>query len=80
MPLTDDQTEVFARDWAAHIIRTLADLETLDPDTLVMSRKGYLAHAEDNMRIPVVVVATGERVRAAEQALERAARQAQEEA
>ena len=54
------------------IIRTLADLEALDPDTLVMSRKGYLAHAEDNMRIPVVVIATGGQVRAARRALEEA--------
>ena len=55
-----------------HIIHTLTDLKALDPDTLVMSRRGYLARAENNMRIPVVVVATGEQVRAAEQALEEA--------
>lgn len=52
------------------VIRTLADLEALDPDTVVISRKGYLAHAEDNIRIPAVVIATGEQVRAAQQALE----------
>lgn len=54
------------------IIRTVEELEALDPDTLVMSRKGYLAHAEDNIRIPAVVIATGEQVRAAQQALEEA--------
>lgn len=53
-----------------HIIRTLADLEALDPDTIVMSRKGYPAHAEDNVRIPADVIATGEQIRAARQALE----------
>ena len=52
------------------IIRTVEELEALDPDTLVMSRKGYLAHAEDNIRIPAVVVATAEQVRAARKALE----------
>ena len=51
------------------IIRTVEELEALDPGTLVMSRKGYLAHAEDNIRIPAVVVTTGEHVRAARQEL-----------
>ena len=54
------------------IIRTAEELEALNPDTLVMSRKGYLAHAEDNIRIPSVVIATGDQVRAARKALEEA--------
>ena len=53
------------------IIWTLAELAVHDPDTIFMSRKGYLAHVEDNIRIPAVVVATGEQVRAARQALEK---------
>ena len=53
------------------IIWTLAELAAHDPDTIVMSRKGYLAHVEDNIRIPAVVVATGAQVRAARQALEK---------
>lgn len=57
---------------APQIIRTVAELEALDPDTLVMSRKGYLDLAEDNIRIPAVVVATAAQVRAARKALEEA--------
>lgn len=55
---------------APQIIRTAEELEALDPDTLVMSRKGYLAHAEDNIRIPAVVIAPARQVRAARKALE----------
>ena len=54
------------------IIRTVEELEALDPDTLLMSRKGYIADAEDNIRIPAVVVAPAEQVRAARKALEEA--------
>ncbi|AEK36193.1 hypothetical protein CVAR_0839 [Corynebacterium variabile DSM 44702] len=54
------------------IIRTVEEQEALDLDTLLMSRKGYLADAEDNIRIPAVVVATAEQVRAARKALEEA--------
>lgn len=53
-----------------YIIHTAEELEALDPDTIVMSRKGYLASAQDNIRIPAVVIATGEQVRAARKALE----------
>lgn len=61
-----------AQETAPTIIHTVEELEALDPDTLVMSRKGYFAYAEDNIRIPVVVVATGADVRAASKALEEA--------
>lgn len=57
---------------APQIIRTVEELEALGPDTLVMSRNGYLDLAEDNGRIPAVVVATAAQVRAARKALEEA--------
>lgn len=53
------------------IIWTLAELAAHDPDTIVISRKGYLARVEDNIRIPAAVIASGEQVRAAQQALEK---------
>lgn len=54
------------------IIRTVEELHAIDPDTLLMSRKGYIADAVDNIRIPAVVVATAAQVRAARKALEEA--------
>lgn len=54
------------------IVRTVEEQQALDPDTLLMSRKGYIADAVDNIRIPAVVVATAEQVRAARKALEEA--------
>lgn len=68
--MTINEIRELTGDAAPQIIRTVEELEALDPDTLVMSRKGYLAHAEDNIRIPVVVVATADQVRAARKALE----------
>ena len=53
------------------IIHTVEELEALDPDSLVMSRKGYFAYAEDNIRIPAVEVAPGAHVRAAAAHMER---------
>lgn len=54
------------------IIRTVEEQEALDPDTLLMSRKGYIADAVDNIRIPAAVVATADQVRVARKALEEA--------
>lgn len=54
---------------APQVIRTVEEQEALDPDTLLMSRKGYIADAVDNIRIPAVVVATADQVRAARKAL-----------
>lgn len=66
------------------IIRTLADLEVLDPDTILDDSAGpYAAGAtldaiyageEEGYRayFPAVVIATGDTVRAARQALEEA--------
>lgn len=54
------------------IIRSVEEQEALDPDTLLMSRKGYIADAEDNIRIPAAVIATGDQVRAAFKALREA--------
>lgn len=50
---------------APQIIRTVEEQQALDPDTLLMSRKGYIADAEDNIRIPAVVVVPAAQVRAA---------------
>ena len=57
---------------APQIIHTVEEQEALDPDTLLMSRKGYIADAEDNIRIPAVVVATAAQVRAARKELREA--------
>lgn len=64
-----------------HIIRTLADLEALDPDTVLLGGESILLTAADcveNSGFPLydndrlAVVATGEQIRAARQALEEA--------
>lgn len=61
------------------IIRTLADLESIDPDTVLLGGESILLTAADcveNSGFPLydndrlVVIATGEQVRAARQALE----------
>lgn len=52
------------------IIRTVEELEALDPDSLVLDRTGHLMTNRD--RLPAVVVATAEQVRAAREALEEA--------
>lgn len=70
--MTINEIRDLTGDAAPQIIRTVEELEALDPDTLVMSRKGYLAHAEDNIRIPVVVLVPAAQVRAAHKALEEA--------
>ena len=57
---------------APQIIHTVEEQEALDPDTLLISRKGYIADAEDNIRIPAVVVAPADQVRAARKALREA--------
>lgn len=58
------------------IIRTVEELEALDPDTVVMlDRFGTLTTADclpHSHNLPAVVVATGEQVRAARKALEEA--------
>lgn len=54
------------------IIRTVEEQEALDPDTLLMSRKGYIADAEDNIRIPAAVLVPADQVRTARKALEEA--------
>ena len=66
------------------IIRTLADLEALDPDTLVNNFNDFLGFPADlsnrdgsvspwaEIYLPAVVIATGDTVRAARQALEAA--------
>ena len=63
------------------IIRTVEELEALDPDTLVATHRevasttfgaGYMCSTAEprEMMYPMVVVATGEHVRAARKALE----------
>lgn len=66
------------------IIRTVGELEKLDPDTVLMQHeKGFYAHYIDPQRawldaceidtdhiFPLAVIATGEQVRQARQALE----------
>lgn len=64
-----------------HIIRTVEQLETLDPDTVVLDRygdtdpvSGWLSIADRVAMgdyLPAVVIATGEHVRTARQALEK---------
>lgn len=69
------------------IIRTVEELEALDPDTLLSSTGGgdqgglarsagymrwaYHGEFDDDWPIPAVVVATGEQVRAAREALDK---------
>ena len=85
--------EVLNRHWSVAqkpdptIIRTVEELEALDPDTLVAIPRGYgdcgkprLAGwvrtfyplGESSPVFPAVVIATGDQVRAARQALEEA--------
>ena len=52
------------------IIRTREELAALDPDSLVLDCTGHLMTNRD--RLPAVVIATGDQVRAARQALEEA--------
>ena len=55
------------------IIRTVEELEALDPDTLLhASERDYYAHAWgfNHYRLPAVLVATADQVRAARKALE----------
>ena len=63
------------------IIHTLTDLESIDPDTILSDSAGpytaddavdaiYEADDEDRDYLPAVVIATGDQVRAARQALE----------
>ena len=62
------------------IIRTLTDLESIDPDTILSDSAGpytaddavdaiYEADDEDRDYLPAVVIATGDETRAAMQAL-----------
>lgn len=53
---------------APQLIRTPAELEALDPDSIVLDRSGHLLTHRD--RLPAVVVASGEHVRACREALE----------
>ena len=67
------------------IIRTVGELEKLDPDTILMQhKKGFgtrcmdgafwwltACEIRDDYIFPLVVIATGEQARAAEQALEK---------
>lgn len=55
------------------IIPTDDDYEALDPDSLVLDRKGRVTTPTNMWRVPAVVVATGEHVRACREALEGAA-------
>ena len=55
------------------IIRTREELEALDPDSLALDCTGHLMTNRD--RLPAVVIATGEQVRAARQALAEADRE-----
>lgn len=50
------------------IIRTDDELMSLDPDSIVLDCTGHLMTRRD--RLPAVVVATGERVRACRDAVE----------
>lgn len=52
------------------IIRTVEELEALDPDSIVLDCTGHLMTNRD--RLPAVVVATGAQVRAARKALDEA--------
>ncbi|MGP9622551.1 hypothetical protein ACT3S7_06170 [Corynebacterium sp. AOP34-AQ2-28] len=55
------------------IIRTPAELEALDPDTLVLDAAGYTVRYGSQVGrwdLPAVVVASGEHVRACREALE----------
>lgn len=61
------------------IIRTVEDLEALDPDTVVISAENgasYYAkslterHTKTFLYVPAVVIATGAQVRAAREAME----------
>ena len=65
------------------IIHTLTDLEALDPDTILIDSAGpytaddavdaiYEDDDEDRDLLPAAIIATGEQVRAARQALEEA--------
>lgn len=53
----------------ALIIRDDDGLDTLDPDTLIIDWKGAIHRAATAFRLPCAVLATGDRVRAAEEAL-----------
>ena len=63
-------------DKTPQIIRTVEELAALDPDTLILEGVGYLAsvkmskiNGDYESYLPAVVVATGEQVRAALEAL-----------
>lgn len=56
-----------------HIIRTVAELDALDHDTVLIPLHTGLARSYEVMSnddLPAVIVATGEQVRAAREALE----------
>lgn len=65
------------------IIRTVGELEALNPDTVILSEKRELdlagnvtallgrGYSTPEYQLPAVVIATGEQVRAAQQALEK---------
>ena len=55
---------------APQIIRTDDDYEALDPDSLVLDRTGRVDTPINMWRVPAVVVASGETVRACREALE----------
>lgn len=56
------------------IIRTAAEYERLQSDTIVLNRRGSLMRAVNiwpDSDLPAVVIATGDQVRAARRALEK---------
>lgn len=58
-----------------HIVRTMEELEALDPDTVIETVdrarvSASLAHRWSDLHVPAVGLATGAQVRAARKALE----------